>query len=63
MIETNEWIIKHKASLLNLTAEQGNVSKACKVTSLSHDTFYRYKVDMESGGIEALLDRTRRKPI
>jgi len=62
MIEANERIIKHKVGLLNLAEELGNVSKACKVMGLSRDTFYRYKAAMESGGIEALFDRTRRKP-
>lgn len=62
MINTNEKIIKHKAGLLNLAEELGNVSKACKVMGLSRDTFYRYKSAVESGGVEALLDKTRRKP-
>lgn len=29
---------------------------------LSRDTFYRYKDAIESGGVQALLDKTRRKP-
>jgi len=29
---------------------------------LSRDTFYRYKSAVEEGGVEALLERTRRKP-
>jgi len=62
MIETHERIIKHKVGLLNLAEELGNVSQACKIMGLSRDTFYRYKAAMESGGIEALFDRTRRKP-
>lgn len=36
-------IIKHKAGLLNLTEELGNVSRACKVMGVSRDTFYRYQ--------------------
>lgn len=31
MLHTNNPIIKHKAGLLNLAEELGNVSKACKV--------------------------------
>jgi hypothetical protein len=62
MINTNEKIIKHKAGLLNLAEELGNVSKACKVMGLSRDTFYRYKSAVEEGGVDALLDKTRRKP-
>ena len=46
MIHTNNPIIKHKAGLLNLAEELGNVSKACKVM----------------GGLEALINQSRRKP-
>jgi len=62
MLETNERIIKHKLGLLNLAEELGNVSKACKVMGLSRDTFYRYKAAVDEGGVEALFDKTRRKP-
>ncbi|WP_407927358.1 IS481 family transposase [Legionella quinlivanii] len=55
-------IIKHKVGLLNLAEELDNVSKACKVMGLSRDTFYRYKSAVESGGVDALFDQTRRKP-
>ena len=62
MYENNERIIKHKVGLLNLAEELGNVSQACKVMGLSRDTFYRYKSAVEDGGVEALLDKSRRKP-
>ncbi|CAM3826392.1 hypothetical protein VA7868_04570 [Vibrio aerogenes CECT 7868] len=39
MLHTNNPIIKHKAGLLNLAEELGNVSKACKVMGVSRDTF------------------------
>ena len=29
---------------------------------MSRDTFYRYKSAVEDGGVEALFERTRRKP-
>jgi len=62
MLETNQTIIKHKLGLLNLAEELGNVSKACKVMGLSRDTFYRYKAAVDEGGVDALFDKTRRKP-
>jgi len=62
MLNSNERIIKHKVGLLNLAEELGNVSQACKVMGLSRDTFYRYKSAVDEGGVEALLDATRRKP-
>jgi len=62
MLNSNERIIKHKVGLLNLAEELGNVSRACKVMGLSRDTFYRYKTAVDDGGVDALIDKTRRKP-
>jgi len=55
-------VIKHKVGLLNLAAELGNVSRACKVMGFSRDTFYRYQSARDSGGVEALIDSNRKKP-
>lgn len=62
MLHTTDKIIKHKVGLLNLAEDLGNVSKACQMTGLSRDTFYRYKDAVNSGGVEALFERSRRKP-
>lgn len=62
MLHTNNPIIKHKAGLLNLAEELGNVSKACKIMGVSRDTFYRYQESVEQGGVEALLNQNRRVP-
>ena len=62
MLNTNDRIIKHKIGLLNLAEELGNVSKACQVMGMSRDTFYRYKSAVEEGGVEALLEKDRKKP-
>jgi len=40
MIHTNNPITKHKAGLLNLAQEHGNLSKACKVMGVSRDTLF-----------------------
>jgi hypothetical protein len=61
MIHTNNPIIKHKAGLLNLAEELSNVSKACKVMGVSRDTFNRYQELVETGGIDNLIDKSRRK--
>lgn len=62
MLHTNNPIIKHKAGLLNLAEELGNVSKACKIMGVSRDTFYRYQELAEEGGIDALINQSRRVP-
>ena len=62
MLNSTDKIIKHKTGLLNLAEELGNVSKACQVMGMSRDTFYRYKAAVDEGGVEALFERTRRKP-
>lgn len=62
MLQSNERIVKHKIGLLNLAEELSNVSRACKIMGLSRDTFYRYKAAVENGGLEALVDKNRRKP-
>ncbi len=55
-------VIKHKAGLLNLAEELGNVSKSCKIMGVSRDTFYRYREAAEQGGVEALLNKSRKTP-
>jgi len=62
MLSTNQKIIKHKVGLLNLAEQLGNVSDACRTMGFSRDTFYRYKTAVDEGGVEALLEQTRRKP-
>lgn len=62
MLHTNNPIIKHKAGLLNLAEELGNVSKACKVMGVSRDTFYRYQELVKDGSVDSLISRSRRTP-
>src|SRR5690242_16454353 len=62
MSSVQQNVIKHKVGLLNLASELGNVSPACKVMGFSRDTSYRYQSAMESGGLDALIDASRKKP-
>lgn len=62
MLHTSEKVIKNKVGLLNLAQELGNISQACKVMGYSRETFYRYKEAVDAGGVEALMDKSRRKP-
>lgn len=61
-LHTTKTIIKNKVGLLNLAEELGNISQACKIMGLSRDTFYRYQKAVEDGGVEALIDRSKKKP-
>lgn len=62
MHHTTNPVIKHKVGLLNLAEELNNVSKACKVMGVSRDTFYRYQELVEEGGLDNLINRSRRAP-
>lgn len=61
-LNTSTKIIKNKVGLLNLAKELGNVSRACKLMGFSRDTFYRYQQAVETNGVEALLDKSKRVP-
>ena len=61
-MHTSNPIIKHKARLINLAEELGNVSKACKVMGVPRETFYRYQELVECGGIDSLISQSRRTP-
>ena len=58
----NQNVIKHKTGFLNLAAELGNISRACRIMGFSRDTFYRYQAARDAGGIEALFEVSRKKP-
>lgn len=62
MLRISNPIIKHKAGLLNLAEERGNVSKSCKVMGVSRDTFYRYQELVADGNLDLLINKSRRSP-
>lgn len=62
MLHSNNPIIKHKTGLLNLAEELSNVSRACKVMGVPRDTFYRYRELVDDGGVDALIEKSRRSP-
>lgn len=61
-LQTNTTVIKNKVGLLNLAQELNNISKACKVMGFSRDTFYRYQQAVEEGGVEQLVNKSKRGP-
>ena len=62
MNQSNQRVVNNKLGLLNLADELSNIARACRVMGVSRDTFYRYRDAVEHGGVDALLNKTRRKP-
>ena len=62
LLQTNNKIIKNKVGLLNLAEELGNISKACKLMGYSRDTFYRYRKAVEEGGVNQLIEKSKKVP-
>jgi transposase InsO family protein len=55
-------LVQNKLGLLNLARELSNISKACKIMGVSRDTFYRYHEAQEHGGLEGLINKSRKAP-
>jgi transposase InsO family protein len=54
---TDKKVARRKLSLLELAADLGNVSKACRVMGYSRQQFYEIRRNFQTFGAEGLIDR------
>ena len=54
---TDKKIARRKLSLLELAADLGNVSKACRVMGYSRQQFYEIRRNFQTYGADGLLDK------
>lgn len=57
-----QYIIKRKLNILELSEQLGNVSEACRRLGVSRQHYYDIKAALEDEGIEGLLEKSRNKP-
>ncbi|BEH97499.1 hypothetical protein KB20921_02270 [Edwardsiella ictaluri] len=62
MLHTTNPVIKHKTGFPNLAEELSNMEKSYKIMDVSRDTFYRSRELADEGGVDALINRSRRAP-
>lgn len=62
MTTSADIIYQRRVQLLDLAAELGNVSKACRMMGISRTRYYEWKHLAEQYGLEALMPKDRRRP-
>ncbi len=60
---TQQKIARRKLSLLELAADLGNVSKACKIVGYSRQQFYEIRRNFQTYGADGLIGRRCRQRV
>ena len=57
-----QYIIKRKLNIVELSEQLGNISEACRRLGISRQHYYDIKSALEEEGVEGLLEKARSKP-
>lgn len=57
-----QYIIRRKVNIVQLSEQLGNISEACRKLGVSRQHYYDIKSALETDGIEGLLEKARNKP-
>ena len=57
-----QYIIRRKLNIIELSNQLGNISEACRKLGVSRQHYYDIKTALEQEGIEGLLEKARTKP-
>jgi len=57
-----QYIIRRKLNLVELSSQLGNISEACRKLGVSRQHYYDIKSALEEDGIEGLLEKARNRP-
>jgi len=57
-----QYIIKWKLNILELSEQLGNISEACRRLGVSRRHYYDIKTALEEDGVSGLLEKARNKP-
>jgi len=57
-----QYIIRRKLNIVDLSSQLGNISEACRKLGVSRRHYYDIKSALEEDGVEGLLEKARNKP-
>src|SRR5882672_769830 len=58
----SQYIIRRKVNIVELAQTLGNISEACRNLGVSRQHYYDIRSAISEGGLEGLLEKSRRAP-